>query len=134
MPDTAPLVQKLIATVPSQTAATVADQALGESPWAGTLTNATFTPDAAITGNTTNTRTFTIVNKGQAGAGTTIMATLAYITGTNGVANDEQAFTLSGTPANLVTVAGDILQVNEVVAGSGLANPGGLVQAELTRS
>jgi hypothetical protein len=127
MPDSAPLVRKL-------TTGTAGDQTLGEAPYAGTVSDVSFTPEAAITGDNTNKRTFTLVNKGQAGAGSTVIATLDFVTGVNGVAFDEKQFTLSGTAANLVVASGDILAVVEAVAGTGLANPGGLVQVEITRS
>lgn len=134
MPDTAPLIRRLQTTLPALGAAVAGDQTLGEAPFAATLTSASITPEAAITGDNTNTRTLTIVNKGAAGVGTTVMATLAFTTGNNGVAFDEKQFVLS-VVANATSVAeGDIIAVVEAVAGSGLANPGGLVQIELTRS
>lgn len=134
MPDTSPLVRKLQTTIPALGAAVAGDQTLGEAPFACTLTSASFTPEAAITGDTTNTRTLTIVNKGAAGAGTTVMATLAFITSNNGVAFDEKAFTLSAVAGATTAVEGDIIAVVETVGASGLANPGGLVQVELTRA
>jgi hypothetical protein len=115
-------------------AAVAGDQVVAEAPFAGTVTAASFTPEAAITGDNTNTRTLTLRNTGQAGAGTTTVATLAFTTGNNGVAFDEKAFTLSGTPANLVVAEGDVLTVVETVAGSGLANPGGRVEVTFSRS
>lgn len=134
MPDTSPLVRTISATIPALAAGVAGDQTIGEAPFAGTVSAASFTPEAAITGDNTNTRTLTVVNKGQAGAGSTAAATLAFTTGNNGVAFDEKAFTLSGTPANLVVAEGDILAVVETVAGTGLAHAGGLVQVEITRS
>lgn len=110
------------------------DNTIVEAPYAGTLASATFVPEANITGDNTNKRTFTIVNKGQTGAGTTVMATLDYVTGTNGVAFDEQPFTLSATAANRNFVQGDIIAVVEAVAGTGLANPGGRVAIEFRRT
>ena len=92
------------------------------------------TPEAAITGDNTNTRTLTLVNKGAAGTGTTVIGTLAFTTGNNGVAFDEKAFTLSVVDDATDVAEGDILAVVETVGGSGLANPGGLVQVEITRA
>lgn len=134
MPDSAPLVRKLQTTVPALGAAVAGDQTLGEAPFAGTLTSASFTPEANITGDNTNKRTLTVVNKGADGNGTTVMATLDFVTATNANDFDELAFTLSATAANKVVAEGDIIAVVEAVAGTGLANPGGLVQVELTRS
>lgn len=134
MPDTSPLVQTIKATIPALGAAVAGDQTIGEAPFACTLTAASFTPEAAITGATATARTFTIVNKGAAGAGTTVMATLAFIDTVDGVAFDEKAFTLSAVANATAAAAGDILAVVEAVAGGGTANPGGLVQLELTRA
>jgi hypothetical protein len=134
MPESAPLVRSIQATIPALGAAVAGDQTLGKAPFAGTVTAVTLVPEAAITGDNTNTRTLTLVNKGQTGAGSTVVATLAFTTGVNGVAFDERAFTLSAV-ANATTVAeGDVLAVVEAVAGTGLAQPGGLVQVEITRA
>lgn len=134
MPDSAPLVRTLQATVPALAAGVAGDQTLGEAPFAATVTGASFTPEANVTGDNTNTRTLTIVNKGADGNGTTVAATLALATGVNLTDFNEQAFTLSVVEGATTIAAGDILAVVEAVAGSGLANPGGLVQVELTRA
>lgn len=130
----APLVRSSQATLPALGAAVAGDQTVGEAPFDGTVTAVTFTPEAAITGDNTNTRTFTLVNKGQAGAGTTVVATLAFTTGNNGVAFDEKAFTLSVVAGATTVVEGDILAAVEAVAGTGLANPGGRIEVTYSRS
>lgn len=130
----APLTHKIRTTIPALGAAVAGDQTIGEAPFAGTVAAASFTPEANITGDNTNTRTLTIVNKGQDGNGTTVVATLALITGVTPTDFNEQAFTLS-VVANATTVAeGDMLAIAETVAGTGLANPGGNVEVEFTRS
>lgn len=134
MADSAPLVRKLQATIPATAQGVTADQTVGEAPFAGTVTSVSFTPEAAITGDTTNSRTLTLVNKGAAGAGTTVVATLAFTTGVNGVAFDERAFTLSVVAGATTVVAGDVLAVVSTHVASGLADPGGLVQVEITRA
>lgn len=134
MPDTSPLVRTIEGTIPALAAGVAGDQTLGESPFAGTVTGASFTPEADITGNTTNTRTLTIVNKGADGNGTTVTATLAFTTGVNATDFDERAFTVSVVAGATTVAEGDILAVVETVAGSGLANPGGRVAVEITRS
>jgi hypothetical protein len=134
MTDSAPLVRTLQATLPALGAAVNGDQVVGEAPFAATVTAVSFTPEAAITGDNTNTRTLTLVNKGTAGVGTTVVATLAFTTGNNGVAFDEKPFTLSVVAGATTVAEGAVLQVNEVIAASGLANPGGLIQVELTRA
>jgi hypothetical protein len=135
MPDTSPLVRTLEATVPAVAAGADADQIVGEAPFAGTVTGISYTPEAAITGHATESRTLTLVNKGQAGIGTTVIGTLAYLAGVNGVAFDERAFTLSVVAGATTLVEGDILAfVSTHVGGTGLADPGGKVQVEITRS
>jgi hypothetical protein len=133
-PDTAPFVRTIEATVPGATIAQVTDQAVTEAPFDATVTRCALVPEAAVTGDNTNTRTFTLVNKGQTGAGTTIVATLALTTGVNLVAFDEKLFTLSAVAGATSVVAGDVLQLNEVVAGSGLAHSGGRVVIDFTRA
>jgi hypothetical protein len=96
-------------------------------PQAGTLSSVTYATVTAITGANTNTRAVSLVNKGQAGVGTAVMATLQFDSGVNTVASDEKTITLSGTPANLVVVAGDVLQWQSTHIGTGIADPGGLV-------
>jgi YD repeat-containing protein len=128
--------QKLTATVPSVTATATADQTVGEVNTAGRVSSVSYTPEAAITGaNSPASRTFTLVNKGQAGVGTVTIATLAMVSGVNAVAFDELAATLSSTASDLVVAAGDILVwVSTAVGGTGLVDPGGLVQVEIKSS
>src|SRR4051812_46141197 len=75
------------ATVPSVTIAATADQVVGEVHKAGRVTSVSYTPEAAITGAASpDSRTFTLVNKGQSGSGTTTVATLAMVSGVNAAA------------------------------------------------
>ena len=98
----------------------------------GTVTSVTYTPVTAITGANTNTRSVSLVNKGQSGAGSTVIATIQYNSGVNAAAADENTVTLSGTPANLTVTAGDILQWQSTAVGTGIADPGGLVCVTIT--
>lgn len=136
MPDSAPLVREIDVTVPAAGAAVAQDQVVGEVPFAGTITGVTIVPEAALTANGTNYRTFRVLNKGAAGAGSTVVASFATDTPTTDdlVAFDEKTIPLSGTPANLVVAAGDILAVDELVTGSGVAHSGYKVVVEVTRS
>lgn len=127
---------KLEATVPAVTIAADADQVVGEAPKAGRVVSVTYTPEAAVTGAASpNSRTLSLVNKGTDGsAGSDVtVATLALVGGVNLVAFDEKAITLSGTAANLVVAAGDILVWVSTAAtsGGGLVDPGGKVQVEI---
>lgn len=92
-----------------------------------TISGVTYTTVTAITGANTNTRSVSLVNKGQAGAGTTVVATLQFNSGVNTVAADEKTITLSVTASDLVVVAGDVLQWQSTAVGTGIADPGGLV-------
>lgn len=131
---THPYIQTLRSTVPAVAQGATADQSVGEAPFAGTVTGVTYTPEAAMTGDNTNSRTFTLVNKGQAGVGTTVIATLAMTTGVNGVAFDEKPFTLSAVAGATTVAEGDILAFVSTFVGAGIADPGGLVQVEISRS
>lgn len=135
MPDSAPLIRKLEATIPAAIAATPQDQVVGEAPFAGTVTSVSFTPEANVVGTATNYRTFRLVNKGADGNGATVVASLAFDSGAVTADDfDEKAITLS-VVANATTVAeGDILAWDETVTGTGLATPGGKVQVEISRS
>jgi hypothetical protein len=93
----------------------------------GAVSSVTYTTVTAITGANTNTRSVSLVNKGAAGAGTTIIATLQFNSGVNTTAADEKAITLSATAADLNVVAGDVLQWQSTAVGTGIADPGGLV-------
>lgn len=128
--------QKLRTRVPSVTILATTTTTVGEVDQAGRVTSVSYVPDAAITGaNSPASRTFTLVNKGQAGAGSTNIATLAMVSGVDGVANDEKAITLNATASNLVVAATDILVwVSTAVGGTGLVDPGGLVQVEIGAS
>lgn len=135
MSEQAPLVRVISENVPGVATAGSDDTImLAEAPFAGTVTSVTYTPDADITGAATNHRRVALINRGATGAGTTIVAELSYDTGINGVAGNEQALTLSGTAGNLTVAAGDILAWFSDAVGTGLADPGGLVQAEVSRS
>lgn len=128
----APLVSKLTGWIPGQSAATDSDQVIGRAPFEATVTKVSLEPEAAVTGATATKRTFTLVNKGQAGAGTTAVAILDLITGENLVAFDEKLFTLQAGAA--VQVAeGDILALVETHASTGTAHSGGVCEIELSR-
>ena len=116
---------------PISTAGNSGTHTLGEVKRDGTVTSATLIPDSAITGAATNHRRVRVINKGQAGTGTTIVAELTFSNGVNAAVTDETALTLSGTAANLEVVAGDILAYESTAVGTGIADPGGVVQVEI---
>ena len=125
--------EKLEATVPALTILQTADQVIGEVSKAGRVTSVSYTPEAALSGAASPaSRTLTLVNKTQAGIGTTTIATLALVSGVDLVAFDEKAITLTATVADRVVAAGDeIVWVSTAVGGTGLTDPGGHVVVEI---
>src|SRR4029077_18564003 len=94
------------------------------APFDGKVTGARIITAAAITGANTDSRTAQLFNRGQAGSGTTLVASKAFLSGVNAAADDESALTLPATAADLVVVAGDVLEaVSLHVGGTGLAGP-----------
>lgn len=131
---TAPLVRVIEADVPAvSTAGNDDDSVLAQAPFDCTVTAVEYVPEAAITGAATNNRTVSLVNKGQAGSGTTTVASLTFDNGVNATAYNERALTLSGTAANLNLSAGDTLQWRSIHVGTGITDPGGVVRVTVTR-
>ncbi len=134
MTEQAPLVSTLDFDQPAVAAASSDVSVVGEVPFAGTVTEVTYIPDGGITGAATNHRAHRLVNRGQAGGGSTLVASLAYDAGVNATAGDERAITLSGTIANLAVAQGDVLAFESNAVGTGIADPGGHVQIKISRS
>lgn len=135
MPDTAPFVKKYKSNVAAVGAAADLETDLAVVDMAGTVSAVNYVPSTVLTGANTESRTIVLVNKGQAGAGTTVVATKAFTSGVNAPADDVTAITLSATAANLVVADGDVLVWQSTHVGStGLADPGGLALVEVTRS
>lgn len=115
-----PLVSATVATTGNTDAYILA-------PEAGSLESVDFSGVDALAAHDTNYITFTIVNLGQAGAGSTAMlaATDANTTkatgGTALSANTKRSLTLNGTAANLVVAKGDRLRIRAAASGT-LAN------------
>ncbi|MFF0277453.1 hypothetical protein [Streptomyces sp. NPDC004330] len=135
MGDTAPLIRTVEADVPAvSTAGNDDDTIVCQAPFDCTVTAVEYVPEAGITGAATNHRTFSLVNKGQAGSGTTTVASLAFDSGSvTATANNERAIALSGTAANLKLAAGDTLLWRSVHIGTGITDPGGLVRVTISR-
>ena len=108
------------------TAGTADEQPAFRAPFACRVTAVRYVPETAITADGTNYATLSAQNKGSAGSGTDEIASFAFDTATTDdvAAMDEKALTLSGTPANLVLAAGDVVSVKKAIAGSGLALDG----------
>jgi hypothetical protein len=129
----APRLSKHEVAVPAVAIAADADTPITEAPFAGTVTAVTYHADAAITGANTNSRTVTLYNRGQAGAGTTVVATLAFTSGVNAAQFAGKVIPLSVVAGATTVAAGDILEWNSLHVGTGIVDPGGLVHCEVTR-
>jgi hypothetical protein len=112
------------ADLPVTVAAGVPETVVGEAPFNGTLTEAGVIPEAALTAADATARTLTLYNRGQAGAGTTVMATLTTtLAGGNWVAGDKKLFTLSAVAGALNFVLGDVFEIVETVLSTGTVRP-----------
>jgi len=132
---TAPLVRVREAEVPAvATAGNDDDTVIGQAPFAGTVSKVEYVPEAAITGAATNNRTLSLINKGQAGSGNTVVASLNFGNGTNAAANNEVALTLSATASDLVVTEGDTLVWRSLHVGTGITDPGGLAKVTYSRA
>jgi hypothetical protein len=87
------------------------------------VTAAAIIASAAITGANTDSRTVQLHNRGQAGSGTTLVASKAFTTGVNAAADDETALTLSAVADATDVAEGDILEFTSLHVGDGLAAP-----------
>jgi hypothetical protein len=132
----APLTKTISATIPAQgTAGTAQDNTVSEAPVDGTVSAVRLIPEANLTADNTNNRIFRLLNKGQTGSGSTVVATYqSNVAGGSLTAFDEKLATLSATPANLVVAQGDVLVLDETVAGTGVAHSGFRVEVDISRT
>lgn len=122
----------LTATFAAVGAAADADQTVGEAPFDGVVIGVAYVPEANITGNNAESRHWQLINKGQDGNGTTVVASLDFDTGVSASDFDEKVLTLSSTAANLDVAEGDVLAFVSTHEGTtGLADPGGQVRVEI---
>jgi hypothetical protein len=117
---------------PQSTAGSDLNTEIYVAPRAATVSAVGYVPLTTVTGANTNTRSISLVNLGQAGAGTTVVATLQFNSGVNATAGQVKTVTLSGTAANLILATGDVLQWQSTHVGTGIADPGGLVSIATT--
>lgn len=135
MPDTSPLVNTKQANAAAVAAASDLETKLGEAPFAGTVTRLAYLPASTITGANTESRTLQLFNRGTDGTGTVKVAELAMVSGVNATGDDAKAITIITASSANVVVAGDVLEWKSLHVGTtGLADPGGLVIVEVTRS
>lgn len=136
MTDQAPSVKELTATIAGAGAGAAQDQVVGEAPFAGTVTEVRIVPEAAVVGHASNYRTFRLVNKGQSGAGSTVVASHATdaTPSKDLAAFDEKSLALSGSAGATTVAEGDVLAVDETVASAGVAHSGYKVTVKVARS
>lgn len=105
---------------------------------AATISRIAIAVTTTLAANDTDYWTFSAVNKGAAGTGTTALlaasdANTTKATGGSGLTNYvARALSLSGTPANLVTAANDILAFTATKAASAANLVGLIVYVEFT--
>lgn len=106
-----------------------------QAPFAGNVVGVTYTAIAAVTGAASPaSRTLSLINRGQTGVGTTVVASLALLSGVNLVAFDEKVIPVSVTASDVLVADGDILEFRSAaVGGTGLVDPGGTVEVTFER-
>lgn len=97
----------------------------------GLVNAVTFYPGWNLSGANSNSRTLTLYNRGQAGAGTAVVAQLALTSGVDLSASVAKTITL-GAAADRVVAVGDVLEWQSLHVGSGIADPGGRVLVQQT--
>ena len=127
MPAAYPPLLEHTARVPSMFDQDGADSrtAVGRVRRPGSINSVEYIPNWARTGANTNYRTLNLYNRGQAGAGTTLVATLALTSGVDLTASAAKTITI--TAANAAVVVGDVLEWVSSATGAGAPETGGLV-------
>lgn len=122
----------LLINVAGQATAGTPDEFTGAVvPFRGVITKVTFVPKATVTGVVTNNFALTVRNRGANGAGAVNVASITYGSGVNATAFTAADVTLNATAANLAVNKGDVLTVEKLVNGTGLAMPAGTVIVEI---
>lgn len=129
IPGPIPYTTKVVA----HAAATATEQwPIFRAPVACTVKKVTVVPQAAATGDNTNTTNLNIINKGSAGAGTTEIGNLDPVTGVNLVAFDDTNIPFNATylVPGVTLAEGDTLTLQHEKVGTGLLIPELLVHIE----
>ena len=98
---------------------------VGRCRFAGYINSVELIPNWTMSGANTNSRTYTLYNRGTSGSGTTAIATLALVSGVNLTKFQSKAITITG--ANAQVAVGDVLEWESLHVGTGLPDPGGKV-------
>ena len=132
MADKAPLIEQYDGYAPAVAIGDDDQTPIATAEYAGTVTSVKWIAAAAVTGAGTNTRKLDFVNKGSDGGGATVVATIQFDSGTDAAAMDETALAVASESATVAD--GDVLSLESAAVGTGLADPGGKVVVEVTRS
>ena len=107
---------------------------LGRESYARTVTAVNYIPTAALSGANTNSRTLNLRKRGADGTGTTVVASLALVSGVDLVDNVPKALTLSVVAGALELLANEVLEWESLAVSSGIVDPGGLVEVSYIRA
>lgn len=118
--------QKATVKLPTElaTAATVDEFVAFRAPFNIKITAVRYLPAADLSGVTATEVTLAVNNKGLDGLGAVEIASLSFITTVDADEFDEKAIPLSGTAADLLAVAGDVITIQKSVTSTGLALDG----------
>jgi hypothetical protein len=119
--------------VPAVAAGSDGTVVIGTVPFDAEIVSVEVVPVAAINGANTNTRKVEVINKGAAGSGSTVTASLQFNSGVNAAAFDAKGVTVSATETDLDVTEGDVLAFVSTHVGTGIADPGGLVRVVMQR-
>ena len=117
---------------PGAAAAVALEQALFVAPFRCQIQAVSLISTATITGTVTNFFTLNVRNRGAAGAGAAVPASLAFSTAPIvATAQIPLTITASATAADLVFAAGDVCTAEKAVTGTGLLMPPGMIVVRL---
>ncbi len=128
----APLVRTLVHDAEPQAAGAGASEVIGRVPFTGAVTAVRYIPLADINGVNTNTRLIEVYRRPAAGGAAVRVASLQFNAGTNAPGFQSRALTLDAA-ANLAVAEGDVLEFRSSPVGTGLADPGGTVEVDVSR-
>ncbi len=130
------------ATIPAAAVGATTETILGSitadwAPFGVAVVAVRYSPVTVVTGANTNTRKLEVWNRGPGGAGTGVMASKQFDLNVNAPALSDTPITVAsagvGTPQLPAAVPGDTLTARSIPVGTGIADPGGLVEVDVNR-
>lgn len=122
------------AIAPIATAGNSQTTPIGIAPYAGEITAAQVVPADDITGAATNNRRVRVINRGQDGNGTTVVATVQFTNGTDADGFAPCGLALATSPEDRLVQEGDVLAWESAAVGTGITDPGGLAHVVVARA